>query len=194
LFRRHLIQSKYLFPKGRSRGPFSFCEIAVRRRPRVTRARLRALLHYDRETGEFRWLKRVTTSVRIGEIAGALNNQGYRRITINGRPYMAHHLAWLYVKGKWCRRMIDHQDGNPSNNRWTNLRSATRSQSSANRRLPRNNSCGFKGVWRNGSRWCATIHKDRRRHYLGIFSTPQAAHAAYAKAARRLFGEFARTE
>ena len=160
----------------------------------MTRARLRELLHYDRDTGRFRWLERVTTSVRIGEIAGALNNQGYCRITIKGRPYLAHHLAWLYVKGKWCRRVIDHQDGNPSNNRWSNLRSATRSQSNANRRIQRNNVCGLKGVSQDGGRWCARIYKDGRTYRLGSFSTPQAAHAAYAKAARKLFGEFARGE
>jgi hypothetical protein len=180
-------------PKGRSRGPFSFCEIAVRRRRRVTRARLRKLLDYDRDTGEFRWRKRPTTSVRVGEIAGALNNQNYRRITIEGRPYLAHHLAWLYVKGKWCRRVIDHQDGDPSNNRWSNLRSATRSQSNANRCIQRNNACGLKGVSRDGGRWRAAIRKNGRDHRLGSFPTPQAAHAAYAKAARKLFGEFART-
>jgi hypothetical protein len=160
----------------------------------VTRARLRELLHYNRQTGEFRWRKRLTTSVRVGEIAGAVNNQGYRRITIEGRPYLAHHLAWLYEKGKWCRRVIDHQDGNPSNNRWSNLRSATRSQSNANRRIQRNNACGFKGVSREGRRWCARVNKNGRPHRLGTFSTPQEAHAAYAKAARKLHGKFARTE
>jgi hypothetical protein len=33
-----------------------------------------------------------------------------------------------------------------------------------------------------------------RKHFLGYFDTPQEAHAAYAKAARKLFGKFARTE
>jgi hypothetical protein len=194
LFQRLLIQSEHPLHKGRSRGPFSFCEIAVRRRPRVTRARLRALLHYDRQTGEFRWRKHVTTSIRPGDIAGALDNQGYRRITIKSRPYLAHHLAWLYMRGKWCALVIDHRDGDSSNNRWSNLRSATLSQSNANRRLPRNNACGLKGVSQDRRGWRARIHKNGQDHHLGTFPTPQAAHAAYVKAARKLFGEFARTE
>jgi hypothetical protein len=160
----------------------------------VTRARLRALLHYDPQTGQFRWLKRMNARVHAGRFAGTLSRDGYRVIAINGRPYRAHRLAWLYVTGKWCSRMIDHRDGNPSNDRWENLRRATRSQNSANRRLHRNNTCGYKGVSRDGGRWRAAICKNGRRHHLGIFSTPQAAHAAYAKAARKLFGEFARTE
>jgi hypothetical protein len=189
-----LIQSELPLPEGRLRGPFSFCEIAVRRRPRVTRARLRALLHYDPETGEFRWGKRVRPSIQPGDIAGTLDSQGYRRIIIKGRIYRAHHLAWLYMRGKWCPLVIDHRDLEPSNNRWANLRRATRSQNGANRRVPRNNACGLKGVSRNGGRWRATIHKKGRTHHLGIFSTPQAAHNAYVQAARKLFGEFARTE
>ena len=98
------------------------------------------------------------------------------------------------MKGKWCSQVIDHRDGDPSNNRWTNLRSATRSQNSANKRLYRSNACGLKGVCRERSGWRATIYKNGRRRHLGNFPTPQEAHAAYVKAARKLFGEFARTE
>jgi hypothetical protein len=160
----------------------------------VTRARLRELLHYNPQTGEFRWRKRVKSSIQPGDIAGTLDNQGYRRIIIKGRIYRAHHLAWLYMRGKWCPLVIDHRDLEPSNNRWANLRRATRSQNGANRRRHRNNACGLKGVSRHQGKWCATICKLGRQHHLGIFSTPQAAHAAYLKAARKLFGEFARAE
>jgi len=90
--------------------------------------------------------------------------------------------------------VIDHRDGDPSNNRWNNLRRATPSQNNANRRLQQNNAWGLKGVSRHRSRWRASIRKDRRTHHLGVFSTPQAAHAAYVAAARKLFGEFARPE
>jgi HNH endonuclease/AP2 domain len=166
----------------------------VKRRRRVTYARLRALLHYDEGTGEFRWRKRMSPSIQAGDMAGTLDSQGYRRIIISGRIYRAHHLAWLYMRGNWCSLVIDHRDGDPANNRWNNLRSATRSQNSANRRVHRNNACGLKGVSAQGRRWCATICKNGRIHHLGIFPTPQEAHAAYVKAARKLFGEFARTE
>jgi hypothetical protein len=176
------------------RGPFSFCEIVVKRRRRVTSARLRELLRYDRKTGEFRWLKCVSPSIQPGDIAGTLDSQGYRRIIIEGRIYRAHHLAWLYMKGKWCSVVIDHRDLDPSNNRWSNLRRATRSQNSANRSVPRNNACGLKGVSPDRRGWRATIRKNGRIHHLGVFETPQEAHAAYVKAARKLFGEFARTE
>jgi hypothetical protein len=99
------------------------------------------------------------------------------------------------MTGEWCSVMIDHRDGNPSNNRWSNLRRATVSQNNANRRLHRNNKCGFKGVVQNHiGRWVASIYKNGQRHHLGCFATAQEAHAAYVAAARKLFGEFARSE
>jgi HNH endonuclease len=151
-------------------------------------------LHYDDQTGEFRWLKRTGPRVRAGQIAGFLNRDRYRLIAIDGRGYPAHRLAWLYMTGKWRSLVIDHRDGDPSNNRWANLRRATRSQNSANRRVPRHNPWGLKGVSHRRGKWYANICKRGRKQFLGTFSTPQAAHAAYAKAARNLFGEFARTE
>jgi HNH endonuclease/AP2 domain len=98
------------------------------------------------------------------------------------------------MTGKWCRVIIDHRDGDPSNNRWDNLRRATVAQNGANKPRHRNNTSGFKGVCRDRGRWRAAIYKNGRRHPLGNFPTPEAAHAAYVKAARKLFGEFARTE
>ena len=163
----------------------------MKNRPRLTRARLRELLHYDKETGEFRWWKRVGNEMRPGSVAG------YVQIYVQGRGYSAHQLAWLYMTGRWGRPMIDHRDGNSTNNRWRNLRRATASQNSANRRRPRHNTSGYKGVRlsrRSGRRWRAAIWKNRRKIHLGTFPTPQAAHAAYAAAARKLFGKFARPE
>ena len=99
------------------------------------------------------------------------------------------------MTGEWCSAVIDHRDGDPSNNRWDNLRRATVSQNNANRRLHRNNKCGFKGVVQNPwGRFIASIYKNGRRIHLGMFATPEAAHAAYVAAARELFGEFARAE
>ena len=166
----------------------------MKRHRRVTHAGLREVLDYDDQTGEFRWLKRISGSIHVNDIAGSLSGEGYRRISIAGRLYRAHQLAWFYVTGEWCKGVIDHRDGDPSNNRWNNLRSATLSQSNANRRPCRNTACGLKGVSQDRQRWRATIYKNGHRHHLGNFRTPQEAHAAYVKAARKLFGEFARTE
>jgi hypothetical protein len=162
----------------------------VKTRPRLTRARLRELLHYDKDTGVFRWLERVGEEMRPGDVAG------YVQINVDHRTYQAHQLAWFYMTGRRCRPMIDHRDGNSINNRWSNLRRATATQNSANRRRSLRNTSGYKGVFlcRKSGRWRAFICKKRRRILLGTFATAEAAHAAYATAARKLFGEFARPE
>jgi HNH endonuclease/AP2 domain len=163
----------------------------------LTQERLKELLHYDPETGVFRWLQPPSYVVKRGDVAGSLNKTtGYRLIHIGGRNYKAHRLAWLYMTGAWCRPMIDHRDCDRTNNRWKNLRCATFSANAANRGRPRNNASGFKGVHRrrDSGKWRAQIWKDGRAIYLGQFRTPEEAHAAYVAKARELFGEFARAE
>jgi hypothetical protein len=183
-------------PQRALRGPFFICETAVKRRPRLTRARLRELLHYDPKTGQFRWRKRLRNGHR-GPSAGCVHSQrGYRYIKIDRRVYSEHQLAWFYMTGRWCRPGIDHRDRDAANNRWSNLRRATASQNNANRRRPRHNASGYKGVYlsRRSGKWYAHIGRNGRIIHLGTFATAQAAHAAYCAAARKLFGEFARAE
>ena len=47
-------------------------------------------------------------------------------------------------------------------------------------------------AYRDGKRFISCIRVSGRNVHLGIFHTPEAAHAAYASAAVRFFGEFAR--
>jgi hypothetical protein len=65
-----------------------------------------------------------------------------------------------------------------------------RSQNIANAGMRPNNTSGFKGVTRHEGKWQAAITYDYKRHYLGTFSTPEAAHKAYCRAGRTLFGDF----
>jgi hypothetical protein len=158
--------------------------------------RLKEVLSFDKDTGEFRWAKRVARCIRIGELAGYIENAhgGYNLIMIDRVSYGAHRLAWFYVTGEWPDVEIDHKDGNPSNNRFSNLRKATASENIANSKKRRDNTSGFKGVsWDKGAKkWSAKIGVSGRKLHLGLFDTPEAAHAAYLTAAHKHFGEFAR--
>jgi hypothetical protein len=160
----------------------------------LTQERLREILYYDGETGQFRW--RPGSGKRAGRIAGSLAKSEVWLIHFGGRSYKAHQLAWLYITGEWGRPGIDHRDGDTTNNRWSNLRRATSTENAANRRRPRNNTSGFKGVYFDRKRrtWGARIRKGGQSYFLGRFATPHEAHAAYVAAAEDLFGEFARAE
>ena len=159
----------------------------------LTHARLLECLSYEPETGDLLWRLGGAGRRKIGAVAGNIEN-GYRRISIDDKSYMAHRLVWFYAHGVWPRE-VDHKDGNRANNRLDNLREATRSQNNANMRRPRDNTSGFKGVaWHPNGYYTAQIIVNKVKHYLGHFDDPAKGHAAYVEAAKRLNGEFARGE
>jgi hypothetical protein len=162
----------------------------------VTYERLRELLDYDPETGVFRWKIYRNGRAKVGYIAGGFDKCGHRRIAIDGRFYPSHRLAWLYQTGKWPVALIDHINMVPDDNRFCNLREATKSQNGWNTGKRSDNTSGFKGVtWaKNVRRWMAQIQVHGKNKHLGTFDTPEQAHAAYAAAAKEFHGEFARVD
>lgn len=160
----------------------------------LTQERLKELLSYDPETGLFtRLVGRSGPNARAGDIAGCDNGKGYIRIYVDGKPYKAHRLAWFYMTGEWVPE-VDHENTIKSDNRWDNLRKATRGQNRGNTRAYKNNTSGLKGVSFNKrtARWAAQIQKDGVKVGLGYYATAEDAHAAYVIAAKKYFGEFAR--
>ena len=162
---------------------------------KITASELRALFAYDPQTGIF--TRKFAThgkggSKPIGSVAGFDATDGRRYMDIQGKRYYAHRLAWLYMTGDWPVE-VDHRNCDPLDNRWDNLRLATRSQNNANMPIKRHNTSGFKGVSWNRRRnlWRAQICVNKRRYDLGHYRTPQQASEAYNQAAQRHFGEFA---
>jgi len=102
-------------------------------------------------------------------------------ISIDGVTHYAHRLAWLYVHGEHPARQIARSPDR--------LPGAFLFRKDAVRR----NRSGFKGVYRQRSKWAARIRVDGRFIYIGLYSTPEKAAAAYDEAARLHYGEFART-
>jgi hypothetical protein len=89
---------------------------------------------------------------------------------------------------------VDHIDGNPLNNRRSNLRICTNAQNSMNSLKAKKKTSTFKGVfWNRESRkWKSAISPNGRQIHLGFFSDPILAAKAYDKAARLYFSEFAK--
>lgn len=154
--------------------------------------RLREVLHYDPATGRFTWQIATSRRVSVGDEAGSIAD-GYISICVDRRHYRAHVLAWFYMTGRWPTGDVDHENLVRDDNRWVNLREATRSNNMGNTRRHSDNKSGFKGVhWEEKTkRWCAQILCDGKKFWLGRHSTPEAAHQAYSAKAAELFGEFA---
>jgi HNH endonuclease len=160
----------------------------------LTIERLLELLTYDENSGKFTWKVPRRGNVVAGSLAGHIEKDGYVYIKIDGRKYLAHRLAWLFMTGAFPLGQIDHSNMCRSYNRWCNLRDATASQNQANVRIRKDNKSGFKGVYwaTNRKKWHAQITIDKRVRFLGYFDDPSIAHSAYIAAAKKHFGEFAR--
>ena len=159
----------------------------------LTQERLRALLHYDPETGVFVRTKGVQ-GFASGSTAGNHHAaSGYVMIGVDRRSYRAHRLAWLYMTGAWPPGDIDHINRDRADNRWAKLRVATRSQNNANAKRRCDNTSGARGVsWdAKNKRWRAYVGVGGKQLHLGRFDTVEQAVAAQASAFQATYGEFA---
>ncbi len=158
---------------------------------------LQKLVAYDPETGTFTWKvsiggngkRGVSGSKPAGSTAGGHNTNGYYRIRISGRSYLGHRLAWAITHGTWPLGSIDHIDGNPRNNKLSNLRDIRQGGNVQNQRSPHpRNTSGVLGVGRHTQygKWRARITVDGRERSLGVFDTVEEAQQAYLGAKRKL--------
>lgn len=163
-------------------------------RPHPSQERLRDLLAYDPETGIWKWTGAARGYARYaGKVAGCLNAEGYWQISIGAKLYLAHRLAFLYMDGEWPSEDVDHADMDRANNKWNNLRQATRSQNVANKPAQSNSLSGIRGVRETPhGTWQAYACHDGKYRSLGNFASKDAAAAAARKSLIARYGEFAR--
>lgn len=175
---------------------------------------LRQLLRYDPETGKLFWLERTIQffmgqtrppkdgqKAWNGRYAGkqaftATDSHGYHHGAIFNVTHRAHRVAWAIQTSSWPDDEIDHINLAKNDNRWINLREATRTQN--NRNLPghRDTASGFKGVsWHSRDQlWVARICADRKQITIGYFKVAEDAQAAYAAESARLHGKYGRAK
>jgi hypothetical protein len=156
----------------------------------LTQSRLMELLHYNPATGEFRWRINVSSTGRAGHIAGCVNRAGYVVIRLDRKLYLAHRLVFLYMEGAFPPSLVDHIDMAKSNNRWSNLRHATKSENGQNRIAAQRNNrrSGVLGVyWSDANQaWGAKVVVNGRQHHGGFYPTKALASAAHLALKRRL--------
>lgn len=157
---------------------------------------LRSILDYNPETGEFRW-KVVRRSAhgrtKVGGIAGFVRADGYVFIGVDGKAHMAQRLAWLWVTGEWPAGPIDHINRERADNRWVNLRSATKAENNRNKSRRSDNLSGVTGVSYDAERakWTARLRVGGKYLMLGRFARFDDAIAARLDAERKHYAEFA---
>ena len=150
----------------------------------LTLDELHRILHYNKRTGVFTWLVDSGARKIAGKVAGTRGAQHpCIYISIKRKKYLAHRLAWFYVHGVWPVAQLDHKDGDPTNNRFSNLREATNAQNQQNLRNPKglNPYVGVTYVPR-GNKWSARINNK----HIGYAKTPEQARAMYLRAKAQL--------
>ena len=153
------------------------------------------LFSYDPQTGELRW--RVSQrGASVGSLAGYVAAKGYWVVSVDGQQYLAQRLIWKLMTGCEPKAFIDHKDRDKTNNRWINLRAATKADNQQNCKRYATNTSSVKGVtWeRKLQKWKAVINANNSRYYLGLFTTFSDAANARELAAEQLHGAFARRE
>ena len=149
-------------------------------------------LLYNDETVVF---KRYIKARSNYEIAGGLDSRGYIKIniTVSGKQksIKAHRLAWYVVYGD-MPNVIDHINGDRTDNSIDNLRSCTPHQNSLNTSFNSRNTSGFRGVcWHKlHKKWTSNIEFEGKVRGLGYYDTPKQAFEVYKEKSIELFGEF----
>jgi len=154
-------------------------------------------LIYDPLTGSFIWKRREERNKNdaafntrfAGREAGCVSG-GYRLISLQRVPHLAHHVAWFILHGEIPDGLqIDHINGDKADNRGENLRLVDASGNARNRPVRSDNSTGFQGVYKtkHGTYYAQECVNGRNRH-LGTFPTFEQAVAARIASQNRVGG------
>jgi len=141
----------------------------------VTQDRVKELLNYHPDTGKLTW--RVNKGpAYAGSVAGYIAN-GYVRIRIDGKGYLAHRLVWLYTYGQMPKEHLDHINHNRADNRLSNLREVTQAENNRNLSKSKRNTSGITGVsfHKLTGLWVAQIQVNSKQIKLGAFGTIEEA-------------------
>lgn len=155
---------------------------------------MKEAVNYDKDSGRFVWNKRPLShfkSIRAANAwnarfaqkeTGFIDSNGHLQIKINGKKYLAHRMAFLFIYN-YIPENIDHINGDKKDNSILNLRECTKSQNAANTKsIP---------VYRTKSgKWRAQICKNYKIKHIGTFDTKTEAEEKYKMNHRELFGEY----
>lgn len=144
-----------------------------------TQVELKELFHYDPITGEFLRVGLVNPHTKkIIKCNRKINTQsrGYFQVGIGDKVHPVHRVIWVWMTGELPNE-IDHIDGDRSNNKWSNLRDASRKENCKNLGVGTKNTSGVIGVTRTKGtdRYVAFITVNGERIYLGSYGSLEEA-------------------
>lgn len=144
--------------------------------------------------GNLYWSYTFRGPVIKDKLAGSKNSQGYMTVGLKGKHYMVHRVIWAMHFGD-SLGIIDHIDGDISNNKLENLRAVTYEQSSRNTTVKKTSSTGIKNVQQhsqNKNKYQVSFCIEGKKKYFGIFDSIEEAELFATKKRAELHGNYAR--
>ena len=138
----------------------------------INQEELKQTLKYFPKTGNWKWKKTLSNNAKKGKYAGCLDKTtGYILIGFNGKLYLSHRLAWLYMEGYFPENDVDHRNRIKNDNRWCNLRHVSRTCNMRNCNLRKTNKSNVIGVtWhKHGKGWTANITLNYKQKNIGFY-------------------------
>jgi len=128
-----------------------------------------------------------------GQLAGRTKTNGYCEVRLDGKLHGTHRIIFMMIHG-YMPKIVDHIDGNPSNNKIKNLREASHAQNMRNSQRRKDNTSGFKGVYfdKENCNWVAQCVFNKKKFYLGSFKDIHDAASAVTKFRNENHKEFAK--
>lgn len=161
----------------------------------ITQKQLLDIFEY--RNGELYWKKSRRTDkigVRAGYVETSPTRKGYVCIGVKSKLYQEHRLIWQMFNGDNMPAMLDHINGNPTDNRIENLRIATHEQNMRNAKKSKNNTSGIKGVswYKRDKKWQVKLCISRKQLSFGLFKDKELAELVAIEARDKYHKEFAR--
>ena len=147
--------------------------------------RAKQLFDYNPETGSLTWKVQRRGRALKGSEAGTLHPKGYVRVSVDNVDYLAHRIIWALTNGETPENaVIDHVNGNPSDNRLNNLRLTT-PQGNVHNQVDahKGNVSNLIGAsfHKPTGKWISRIKVNGKDKYIGLFDSAKEAHDAYMK-------------
>jgi HNH endonuclease len=161
------------------------------------------LFIYNPRTGILRWKVSRSNRIKVGSVVGTVKythigkpySRRYLQVHVDRKFVYVHHVIYRMMTGcaVLAGEQIDHKNGDGTDNRWANLRIASRSQNMANRDRNRTRKRDLpKGIqWHERDQLYVARFGNRNIKYSKSLKTAAAARRAAALA---YYGEFAREE
>lgn len=143
---------------------------------KISAERLRELVIYCPDAGLF-CCRNPDGS--MGEVLGNKSFDGYVVLRLDGISCLAHRMAWLYVHGCIPSGVVDHVNGNRSDNRIENLRVVSAWRNQHNNCMRRRDGGLVGTYWHHDAKWEARTAVQGKRVFLGFFPTERDAYEAY---------------